>query len=144
MDWLLVLLAAPPGGGLDPLRVQKGMFLLAMEGGLPPEQAYAFEPYAYGPMSRALYRDVRRLVDARLVCPHPVSGATWELFELSAAGAGAALSLRERALCERPASVASLDAIRRRISAMGFAELLDDVYERYPEYARNSVFRRPP
>ncbi len=45
-DWLLVFIADDEAGeGLDPVRLQKGMFLLAREAGLPARQRYRFIPY---------------------------------------------------------------------------------------------------
>lgn len=141
-DWLLLLLHSAPGGGLDPVRMQKGMFLLAMEGRLPAAQAYRFEPYAYGPMSRRLYRDVRRLREQQLIAAQPVPGASWERFAASPAGAALAAQLRERAAREQPAALAALDAIGARIAGLSFAELLEHVYDRHPQFALRSVFRR--
>jgi hypothetical protein len=44
-DWLLLLLALRQAEEpLDPVRLQKGMFLLAQEGGLPPSDRYEFFP----------------------------------------------------------------------------------------------------
>lgn len=138
-DWLLLFLTAGLGGALDPVRVQKGMFLLAMHGCLPDRERYDFEPYAYGPMSRRLYRDVRRLSDAGLLTRTPVPGATWELLQATAGGAARSAELRERA---RPDALRAAAEIRGQISALSFAELLEFVYERHPDYAVRSVFRR--
>jgi hypothetical protein len=54
-DWLLLLLAfkaESDSPALDPIRVQKGMFLVAEEGGLPAEERYDFTPYSWGPYCR--------------------------------------------------------------------------------------------
>lgn len=142
-DWLILFLAADPGGPLDPVRVQKGMFLLAMAASLPDAERYEFEPYAYGPMSRRLYGDVRLLCRDRLLDTTPIEGAAWRLLHLSAQGARRALELNARAAGEQPGVLAELAAIRRRISTLSFSELLEYVYARYPEYAVRSVFRGP-
>lgn len=140
-DWLIVFLAAPPGDPLDPVRMQKGMFLLAMRASLDEDEAYAFEAYAYGPMSRDLYGDARGLCQERLLAAVPIEGATWQLLQLTPAGAERARRLQTRAERENPDTLAQLTAIRREISGLSFAELLHHVYERYPAYAVNSVFR---
>ncbi|MDP2710617.1 MAG: hypothetical protein Q8O56_05315 [Solirubrobacteraceae bacterium] len=142
-DWLLVFLAAAPGDALDPVRVQKGMFLLAMQAPLAASARYAFEPYAYGPMSRDLYRDVRRLRGEHRLDATPVAGASWQLLTLTATGRERAAQLRRRAGRDHPEALAQVDALRREISGLSFAELLEQVYERYPAYAVRSVFRRP-
>jgi hypothetical protein len=141
-DWLILLLDAAPGGPLDPVRVQKGMFLFAMQAPLDRRERYAFEPYAYGPMSRGLYEDVDRLRHERLLDESPVEDASWRLLELTAAGRTRARSASHRAELEQPEALAQLVAIREEISELNFTELLARVYERYPDYAVNSVFRR--
>jgi uncharacterized protein YwgA len=142
-DWLILLLAAAPGGPLDPVRVQKGMFLLAMEAPLDEGERYDFEPYAYGPMSRELYRDVRRLSHERRLEEIPIEGATWHLLQLTPAGEARAERSRQHAARNRPGALARLATIREQISDLNFSELLERGYDRYPEYAVNSVFRRP-
>jgi hypothetical protein len=141
-DWLVVFLAADPRGPLDPVRVQKGMFLLAMSGALRADERYRFEPYAYGPMSRILYGDVRLLCRERTLEAIPIEGATWRLLELTATGGRHAERLRDRAEREQPEALGKLEVIRREISALTFSQLLEHVYDRYPEYAVRSVFRR--
>ena len=77
-DWLLLLIAArPSGGGLDPIRLQKGMFLLARESEIAPRERYWFVPYNYGPMSPAIYRDAEALVADGLAERLPVPGYSW-------------------------------------------------------------------
>lgn len=141
-DWLIMFLAAEPGGPLDPVRVQKGMFLLAMSESLDPAERYRFEPYAYGPMSRALYSDVRLLCRERVLEALPIEGATWRLLELTAAGKRGAARLRDEAARDQAAALERLAAIRREISTLTFSALLEHVYHRYPDYAVRSVFRR--
>ena len=51
-DWLLLLVARHADArGLEPVRVQKALFLHAREGGVPARERYWFVPYNYGPMS---------------------------------------------------------------------------------------------
>src|SRR5918998_2701745 len=86
-DWLLLLIALEaPAGGLEPVRVQKGLFLLAREGGLPRSERYWFVPYNYGPMSPRIYRDVDALVRRGLLERLPVPGYTWGRVRATAAG----------------------------------------------------------
>ncbi len=62
---LLIAHEASPRG-LEPVRVQKALFLLAREGDIPRDEQYRFVPYNYGPMSVGVYRDVAALVAAGL------------------------------------------------------------------------------
>lgn len=141
-DWLLVFLVADPDGPLDPVRVQKGMFLLAMRAALEDVERYRFEPYTYGPMSRGLYGDVRRLCRDGLLDAIAIEGAAWRLLELTPAGRREAEDHTEHAARERPDVLAEVTAIRGEITGISFAELLAHVYDRYPDYAVRSVFRR--
>jgi uncharacterized protein YwgA len=142
-DWLILFLAADPGGALDPVRVQKGMFLLAMTETLTDAERYEFEPYAYGPMSRSLYGDVRLLCHERVLDTTPIEGAAWRLLHLSSRGDRQAATLSAGATRERPDALVQVRAIRKRVSSLSFSELLEYVYDRHPEHAVRSVFRRP-
>jgi hypothetical protein len=144
IDWLLLLIASDGAPrGLDPVRIQKGMFLLAREGAAPAAQSYEFEPYNYGPMSRGVYRDVARLLAAGLVERRPVPGYGWAIYVPTDAGGERASGLAARAGAEAPATLSALAEIKRTITGVSFAALLESIYARYPEYAARSVFRRP-
>ena len=139
-DWLLVLVGLEPAPrGLEPVRVQKALFLLAREGGIPARERYWFVPYNYGPMSPRVYRDVDALDRAGLLERVAVPGYTWGLVAATGRGRERASELAEQA---DDGAVARLAAIRDEVISLSFAQLLETVYARYPEYARASVFRR--
>lgn len=139
-DWLLLLLGLPPvPHGLEPVRVQKALFLLAREGGIPTRERYWFVPYNYGPMSPRIYRDVDALVDAGLVERVPAPGYAWGLVAATDRGRARAEELAGEADARR---VERLRAIRSEVTSLSFADLLESVYARYPDFARASVFRR--
>lgn len=142
-DWLLVLCAyrgAP--GGLDPVRVQKGMFLFARSATLPARQRYAFKPYDYGPMSPGIYRDLDALVDAGLLTRHPVPGKEWCRYAATEHGRAVA-GKRLHLLPERDKAAArQLYEIKQRVAESSFNDLLESVYREHPDMAVNSVFRR--
>jgi uncharacterized protein len=141
-NWLLLLLGlktdSPLHVALDPVRIQKGMFLLAQESDLPIGQRYEFQPYNWGPYSRELRRDLDRLVSEGLVAAQEVPGYSWKQYSLSHAGLATA---RQTLATASRAAVALLLDIRRRVTDVTFEELLKDVYSKYPEYAVNSLFR---
>lgn len=141
-DWLLVFIADDEAGeGIDPVRLQKGMFLLAQEAGLPVRQRYRFIPYNYGPMSRGVYRDVGLLADERLLVERPVAGYAWGRLVATDKGRAQAEALVAEAAVT-PERLRALRDIRRTVSGASFAELLREIYRRYPEYAVRSVFGR--
>ena len=142
-DWLLLLIGLDgPPGGLEPVRVQKALFLLAREGGLPRTERYWFVPYNYGPMAPGVYRDVDRLVDDGLLERLPVPGQAWGRVGATAEGRARAAAVAAGADARERRSLDRLLGIRRAVTAMSFAELLETVYDRYPAFAERSVFRR--
>jgi hypothetical protein len=113
-----------------------------MEQVVPAAERYRFEPYLYGPMSREVYRDVRRLRDAGLIAEVPADSDRWRCLVPTPAGVRDALELERPTGTASPDSLSRVRAIRHEVDCMTFDELLRRVYTRYPEYAANSVFRR--
>jgi uncharacterized protein YwgA len=138
-DWLLLYVAlkgAP--NGLDPVRIQKGMFLFAQEAGVPEDETYDFGPYMYGPMSSQVYNDIEYLEAEGLIRGEPVPGYTWKRYAATPAGIDVA-----RNLLEEDADAAAsrkLFEIKQDVASKTFNALLKDVYTRYPDYATRSVF----
>ncbi|MBK5218926.1 MAG: hypothetical protein JJE35_03955 [Thermoleophilia bacterium] len=87
-DWLIFLLAykGENGSALDPVCIQKGMFLLSQEGVIPESERYEFEPYHYGPYSFELREDADNLVRQNLADKLAVSGYTWGRYRLTGDG----------------------------------------------------------
>lgn len=141
-DWLLLLLdgeALEAGGtrSLDPVRVQKGMFLLSKIG--PARDLYDFSPYHWGPFSRDVYRDLDVLKADGLVRSEPVPGQSWSKFSISAAGSDRA---RAFAASLDPVQVEWLRKLRRFLTTRSFNKLLRDVYDQFPEFATRSQLQR--
>jgi uncharacterized protein YwgA len=140
-DWLLLLLGfkgQDSSPSLDPVRIQKGMFLVAKESGLPETETYQFVAYNWGPYSRALRNDLGLLVNQGYAQARDVPGYSWKRYALTEAGIDRAREL----LNESPADAARAVAeIKRRVTGMSFTKLLDDVYAAYPDYAVNSLFK---
>ncbi len=126
--------------GLDPIRLQKGMFLFAMDEGSNPSEVYDFVPYNYGPMSVQIYRDLESLAEQGLVEAKEVKGQSWSRYTATEAGLVAARELLRKEPSEEAARL--LYAIKADVSSHSYKEVLEDVYDRFPEYASKSVFRR--
>jgi uncharacterized protein YwgA len=142
-DWLLLFLAEGSGRPLAPVRLQKGLFLLAMSETVPRADRYAYEAYSYGPMSRELYRDVRDLCAQDLAAYGEVEGSGWRTVAPTTAGRRRARRLRAAARKECAAGLVELMTVRARVESLSFADLLTLVYDAHPEYTVRSVFRRP-
>jgi uncharacterized protein YwgA len=138
-DWLLVYVAlkgAPQG--LDPVRIQKGMFLFAQEADVPADERYDFGAYLYGPMSSRVYSDIEYLEAEGLIRGEPVPGYTWKRYTATPPGIDVARHLLE----DDADATASrkLFEIKKEVASKTFNALLKDVYARYPDYATRSVF----
>jgi uncharacterized protein YwgA len=142
-DWLLVLCAyrgAP--AGLDPVRIQKGMFLFARNGGIPAREQYDFKPYDYGPMSPEIYRDLDSLVAQGWLEQHPVPGKRWSRYAATDRGRDAAEArLRRLKTDQEKMKAKRLYDIKQDVATVSFNQLLDRVYREHPDMAVHSVFR---
>jgi uncharacterized protein YwgA len=132
-DWLLLLLDS----GLDPIRIQKGMFLFAKESGATGSDVYQFRPYNWGPFSQHIYSDLEWLQGKGLVERVPEPGTTYAKYRRTDRGDAQAEQQREHA---DPTLLAELDQARKTVTTLSFNSLLHHVYARYPDYAVNSVF----
>jgi hypothetical protein len=141
-DWLILFTAfegAPDG--LDPVRLQQGLFLFSRCPGVPPWSKYAFEPGVYGPISDELYEDLDRLAGERMVEAVPVRGAHWSLFKpIDTTFERARRILRQAEDDDLDDTTRQLAEIKRYVSSAAFGELLERVHAEHPEFAANSVF----
>jgi uncharacterized protein YwgA len=126
--------------GLDPVRLQKGMFLDAHESEVEEEGRYTFIPYNYGPMSTQIYTDLESLVSEGLVEEVPVQGQSWSRYVATEKGLESGRALLAKEPTDRAAQ--QLYRIKKDVASKTFKALLEDVYKRYPQFASKSVFRR--
>lgn len=140
-DWLLMLLAVSDSSEpLDPVRLQKGMFLLSRERQLPAAEAYDFSAYDYGPFSVDIYRDLDALFDAGLVERIPAPGYSWSRYRATERGTERAQSLVDHMGEEQRERALYLQEMKRGVLGLSFKALLNYVYGLYPEYSENSIF----
>ncbi|HTA05368.1 MAG TPA: hypothetical protein VK774_03305 [Solirubrobacteraceae bacterium] len=143
VDWL-ILFAAFEGApeGLDPVRLQQGLFLFSRCPAVPPPSKYVFEPGIYGPVSNELYADLYRLAGARVLEPRPVKGLTWCLYKpIDTTFEQARESLRLAESDDLDDATRRLAEIKQYVSNVDSGELLEHVYSEHPEFAVNSAFR---
>lgn len=133
-DWLLLLINEE----IDPIRIQKGMFLFAMESGAPQTEKYEFEPYNWGPCSFAIYGDLDLLHAEGLIARIPVQGRSWSTYRRTVDGDAAAQRLVSHA---DPKLLEYLESISAAVMNNTFNQLLRAVYERYPDFTAKSLFR---
>jgi uncharacterized protein YwgA len=127
---------------LDPIRVQKGLFILTEEtpeDWLPSEARYRYEPYRYGPYSAEIYYDLDKLEGLGYVTATRVRGQSWNYYSLTSEGQELARSVA-KGMDSR--TVQYLQKVRDFVGGLSFRKLLTTVYEHYPDYAVNSEFER--
>jgi uncharacterized protein len=139
-DWLLLLLDRDVLGAqgpeeLDPVRIQKGMFLLSKRG--PARDLYEFQAYDWGPFSSAIYADLASLTDQGYLIEERVPGRAWSTYRVTARGHERATALAAQVRVE---DTAWLKQARDFLTTRSFAQLLREIYELYPDYAVNSRF----
>jgi len=116
------------------------MFLFAMDDASGADEIYDFVPYDYGPMSTQIYRDLNDLTERGLIAATPVEGQTWSRFSATQDGLVAARDLLEQEPSQTTARL--LFEIKNDVASHSYQQVLEDVYDRYPEFASKSVFRR--
>jgi hypothetical protein len=139
-DWLLLLLDRGALGAqgpeeLDPVRIQKGMFLLSKRG--PARDLYHFEAYDWGPFSSAIYADLASLTRQGYLAEEKVRGRTWSTYRVTSRGHERAAAKAAQA---GDAGTRWLGQAREFVTTRSFAQLLREVYDLYPDYAVNSRF----
>lgn len=136
-DWLLQFVGDDP---IDPIRIQKGMFLFAKEAGAPKTQVYDFVPYNWGPCSFEIYGDLDDLLARGLIERAPVLGASWSKYQRTATGHVMAKRTARSGKIVRDLANRAAE-IRATVQGKDFEKLLRSVYQKYPEYATKSLLR---
>jgi DNA-binding PadR family transcriptional regulator len=141
LDWLLLFLSADALGvdgpsELDPVRIQKGMFILSERG--PARGVYTFRPYNWGPFSPQIYGDLDLLVATGLAEVERAPGRTWKRYTTTPKGERRAAALVADA---SGSDIKWLGKARNYVTSRSFAQLLREIYAEFPEYATESLLR---
>jgi uncharacterized protein len=122
---------------LDRLRMQKGVFLLAMRGRPDWRQSFEFTPYDWGPYSFDLASTIESLLAQGLLAKEAFPGRRYSRYRTTQAGE----RLIEELTAGSPADERTfICATRKYVTSRPFARLLREVYKAYPAYAVNSRF----
>lgn len=136
----IVLLVARSGRQvISPIQLQKAVFLVSRAGlkGLP-QQAYDFQAYHYGPFDADVYNDAEKLHTENLVLRAPSRSGAWTDTMITPEGWDKTEALRRDLPHE---TVEKIDEIVQTVLSMPFRTLLRYVYDKYPEFRKNSVFQ---
>jgi hypothetical protein len=139
-DILLLLIAGGASGRyeFDPIRAMKGCFIVHKSGRPEWRGQFAFRPYDYGPFDPSVYRARDALVQKGLVAEQ--RRGRYGAYSPTEAGQQRVEELRSD-LSNREATW--LERVGRYVTSRSFTDLLDEIYERFPEYAERSVYARP-
>ena len=133
---VLVLLADGAQGPfpLDPVRLMKGAFLVTKRGRPEWKDLFDFEAYDYGPFDRDVYDARDTLVRKGLLT---VAHRRYEEYRLSEAGVARANALK----AAHDASAGWISRVGRFVTTRSFRQLIEQIYDEYPEYKIRSVYR---
>jgi uncharacterized protein YwgA len=136
----LLLFLAAGAKELDPVRIQKGLFIFAKETPshwVSPEARHEFRPYNYGPYSSQINADLAELRRRGLVKTSE-SWSSWHFYSATDEGREVAGEIATKV---RAAMMEYLKALREWVTSLSFSDLLKQVYKSYPDFAKNSVFQ---
>lgn len=133
---LLAALAAASDGVLEPVQIQKAMFILSQEavshvGG----QFYKFVPYNYGPFSKAIYSDLAVFEDSGWVTVDHNSSPKRYIITKSG------MEQRNETLLSNTME-SYVPTVVNWVKGQSFSQLLNSIYKKYPDFAVNSVFNK--
>lgn len=138
-DFLLLVVAAGEGQPLNPVQLQKTLFLIE-RANLPetPKPFYEFEPYHYGPFDKEIYIDADLLGMEGLVARVSSVRGAWTDTVITAEGTKRATSLGKNLSSSSAKFIAD---VVRWAQPLSFGDLVGTVYKFFPEYRVNSVFQ---
>lgn len=135
-DLILLLVDGADGPyNVDPVRLMKGCFIISQAGRRPWRDLFRFRPYDYGPFDSSVYAARDRLLSEGLLAE---TRGRYPAYSLTRAGEARAAEVAEE-LGEHDADW--VRSIGGYVTSKSFSRLLNEIYERWPDYARNSVMR---
>lgn len=140
-DWTLLVLAAAKGRPVQPVHLQKALFVLSRQFSLEQlqvENFYEFEPYDYGPFCSAVYADAEALASEGLVEIDQLPNRSYRQYSATEAGIAAGGVLREDI---DPEVTEYLDRLVSWMSGRSFREVVSAIYKAFPDMKANSIFQ---
>ena len=140
-DWTLLVTGSAKGRALQPVHLQKALFLigaLLSDGQRKTKGFYRFEPYDYGPFCREVYTDAEALSSEGLVEIERRSNSSYREYSAAEAGRERAGELKKELSPEVIEYVAKLV---EWVASLSFNQLVSWVYKNFPEMKVNSVFQ---
>jgi hypothetical protein len=140
-DWTLLVIGAADGKTLEPVHLQKSLYLLGRNlkaDQLRADKFYDFEAYDYGPFCADIYSDAERLEGAGLIAIDRPPQVRFKLYRITEAGAArfAALAVQLDSQIR-----VYLSEVVKFTTGLDFSTLVSTIYKAYPETRVNSVFK---
>jgi hypothetical protein len=140
-DWTLLVIAAAADTPLQPVHLQKCLFLLGQRlstAQLRVHEFYTFEPYDYGPFCSAVYSDAEQLREEGLVHIDQPPALSYRLYSSTETGKLNATAL----IVKLDTDVASyLSRLVAWTTSLSFKQLVAAIYRDFPGMKVNSVFQ---
>lgn len=140
-SWVLLVMAVAKDRSLQPVHLQKTLFLLQQNlslKNLRVNDFYHFEPYDYGPFCSEIYSDADILSDDGLVHIDQLANLSYRTYSATGGGVSAAEKLMESL---RPEVKTYLTEVVNWTTSLSFKQLVSAIYRYYPEMKVNSVFK---
>lgn len=137
--WALAAISYAGEKGLTPAQLQKSLFLFEKAFDKKIGDFYNFTPYNYGPFDKSVYTDAEIFVGKNLVRKSDGNANhTWSIYAITQSGE----QLSETIVKElEPKMSNHLKKIVEWAQGLTFQQLISTVYQHYPEYKVNSVFK---
>lgn len=141
-DWTLMVIAAGKGRALQPVHLQKALFLsdrLLSNQQKAVDRFYRFDPYDYGPFCAAAYADADSLASEGLITVEQRPSTSYREYSVTPEGAEKAELLRQSI----PPEVSTyLDKLVGWVVSLSFNQLVSWIYKNFPDMIVNSVFNQ--
>ena len=139
-DWTMLVIAAADSAPLQPVQLQKALFLLGenFSRKVLGKNYYKFSAYDYGPFSSEIYEDAEALQSENLISITRSPISRYKLYSTTEAGTEHAAQLRAALPSNAQEYVSS---VVKFVQSMSFRELVLTIYKHYPKMRANSVFK---
>jgi uncharacterized protein YwgA len=140
-DWTLLVIAAAAGESVQPVQLQKALFLLGQNlsgADLKVKDFYHFMPYDYGPFCSDIYQDAESLSDKGLVHIDEPPYQSYKVYSITDRGKRHAQEM-ERDL-KKEVRMYMKDVVKW-VRSLSFQQLVRSIYRHYPKMRVNSVFQ---
>lgn len=120
---------------MSPIQIMKSMFLIKNELNLEDSEFYRFKPYLYGPCSFEIYSTLSNLEKKGIIDTIPTIRG-WKYYRITNKGG---ILVKEIIKKMDKQVLDKIYEIKKLVLSKNFTELLEYVYAKYPEYAKNSI-----